>query len=386
MSKIGSSGKPQGPQQTPQIQPPETQNVQNAPADISATNPTPAAAGSAAAHAHSQIEEQRIAMDAKKKGFFGSLKDNAARKAGKIGDTASALGGAAIDKATGKTVAISQIEKQHGKAVAADFQVARESVKREIKELEKKQKAAEGNYLSPDDQEKLQRLQLVKKALKNEPMAIAREIAAHRNDLAYQYMGPTQFVSMEVVTRNALSANEKMRGALAGMSGPLPYGLTTMERVAIYGYTTKEYTAINSGLRRNNLTQQLQTYVGHINAGLAKLDTFQPKPGQNLYRGATWADMPQFVKDQYRPGGQLQDLAFTSTSTDQTAAFSAGDVKMTISNVAGKTGKIIPFSAFPGEGEVLFTPGTIFDVVQNTLPDPRVGGNPSPKAWDIRVR
>jgi NAD:arginine ADP-ribosyltransferase. len=397
MSKIGSSGKPPVPQQAQEIQQSnQTQNAQSPSADALATNPVPAAAESAAALAQSQINEQRVGLDAKKKGFFDSLKDEASRKAGnlgvlgqfaagQIGETASALGGAAISKATGKTVAISQIEKQYGKAVAADFKVARESVKKELKALEHQQKTAKGHYLSPDDGERLKRLQLVNTAFKNEPIVIAREIAANLNDPAYQYMGPTQFVSMEVVTRQALASNEAERGRRAGMTGPLSYGLSTMERVALYGYTTKEYVVINGGLRQGNLNPQLQAYVGHINRGMERLDSFKPRDGQNLYRGATWASMPQFVKDQYKAGGQLRDLAFTSTSTDQTAAFSAGDVKMTISGAVGK-GKVAPFSAFPGEGEVLFPPGTLFDVIQNTVPDERLGGKTSPKAWDIRVR
>src|SRR5262245_51712652 len=121
MSKIGSSGRPQGPHQIQQPEQPQTSNSN--PADATATNPAPAAAGGAAAHAQSQIDEQRVAIEAKKKGFLGSLKDDLARKAGNLGvigqfaagqvaESASALGDAAVNKAKGKTVVISQIEKK----------------------------------------------------------------------------------------------------------------------------------------------------------------------------------------------------------------------------------------------------------------------------------
>ncbi|NUS45148.1 MAG: hypothetical protein HOQ24_15845, partial [Mycobacteriaceae bacterium] len=67
------------------------------------------------------------------------------------------------------------------------------------------------------------------------------------------------------------------------------------------------------------------------------------------------ADLPAMI-DRYRKGQVVVEPAFTSASTKP----QAGNVVFVISSKSGRD--ISPFSAFEGEGEVLFRPGTAFKV------------------------
>ena len=285
---------------------------------------------------------------------LGNLGIVAGHAGEKVGGLMSASAGAVADKVKFGSSTVADIQKQYGKEVDADLKQARKETKSEIESLEKKQSKGR---LEVNEAGKLDRLKILQDSFEKEPMAIARAIHENRHDPAYQVMGPTHFAGMEAVTRKRLEAK-----------GQGNYGMTTMERVCIYGYTTKDYTVLNPALRDAKgapLTDpKLKAYADHINSGLAKLPDYAPAPGKDplVYRGMMSDKLPQFVKDQIKPGGVLKDFAFVSTSVDRTAAASAGDIQLNIGGFAGKGGKLLPFSAFEGEGEVLFPPGTQFNL------------------------
>jgi len=271
------------------------------------------------------------------------------------GGLITASAGALSDKVKYGSVQVADIKKQFGKEVAADFKTAKEETESEIKKLEKKQ--SKGERLEINEANKLDRLKILSESFKSEPMTIARAIHENRSDPAYQVLGPTHFAGMEVVTRKRLEAK-----------GKGDYGLTTMERVCMYGYTTKDYAVLNPALRKAQggdiPDPNLKTYANHIKSGMSKLPDYAPVPGKDplLYRGMMKDKLPDHVKAELKAGGKLNDFAFVSTSVNRDAASSAGDIQLNIQGYGGKGAKLLPFSAFDGEGEVLFPPGTQFDL------------------------
>lgn len=249
------------------------------------------------------------------------------------------------------------IEKKFGAEVARDFKTIQDETTSDISRLQGKQ--ASGQRLEINEQNKLDRLVLLNKELKSNPMPIAKAIQENRKDPAYDILGPSHFAAMEVATRTRLEAR-----------GKGDYGLNTMERVCIYGYTTQDYAKLNPELRDGKgatcSNPKIQAYADHIRSGLAKLPDYAPEQGKEavLYRGMMSSKLPSHIKDEIRPGGTLQDYAFVSTSVQRDAASSAGDIQLNIRNFAGKGAKLLPFSAFEGEGEVLFPPGTQFHLTK----------------------
>ena len=131
--------------------------------------------------------------------------------------------------------------------------------------------------------------------------------------------------------------------------------LTDDEVGALYGYTTNEgYPMVNNALRgQAELTPEIQAFADHATNALDKLPSYKGI----TYRGAM---LPENVLMENQVGNVVSDPAFMST--DQKVPFS-GDTTIKIN---GKTGKPIDFlSEYKGtETEVLFKPGTKFEVVE----------------------
>ena len=388
MSKIGSSGKPPlppppgprpaGPKiQSPNISPSKVDTSQTQTDDskkIQDQVPQPSSPRSgkkttrtvaSEAHAKSLQGQKTQIEDEQQKTLLSSVPS-------KADDKIATFRKGIVDKAKGEDAVVGNIKDAYGKAVAKDFKTARSSAKQELDALKQKQAQSKTGYLDKNDKEKLERLERLNQAFEKEPMHIAEEMSKHQDDPTYRFMGPAKFASLEVTTRDLVQASEKANGK--------SYKLSTMERVSIYGYTTQDFSDVNDKLRTGKLKEypQYQSYVGHINSGLAKLDSFN---GDKLYRGVRFAGLPEDVKKQYKPQGRLQDLAFTSTSSNSEAAFSGYDLKLTITNAGGKGGKILPFSAHAGEKEVLFPPGTQFEVLARTPMDVRL--IPKNQNWTV---
>jgi hypothetical protein len=417
MSKIGSSGKPSPPPRpsTPAPSTPvgksgaQDQSAKSTSSDSPNIKPADIKPGlktrrtsASEAHAQSSKGEKAQGEVSKQKELFQDVKregeniaiigkqvagkvgqqasaaaDKIGEQAGRVGEKASAAAGKIGEKASvaakglfdqfksGDAKALAMVQKAFPENVAQDFKTTQEYAKKELADHEKEiaKAKSKGEAITQPQEEKLDRLQRLNQALKDEPIRIAKNIKDHRGDPAYQFMGPGKFSSFEVMTRQLVAENEKARGK--------SYDLEPMERVAIYGYTTSDYGAINSALRSPVGVQdpQLKAYKSHIEDGLKKLDYFDPQQGQKLYRGMN--SSPQ-ITPYLKKGGVLSDAAFVSTSMKYEAI--PGDVKMTISAPPNK-GRILPFSASPGEGEVLFPPGTQLTFTDKKGMDPKLAAS-----------
>ena len=131
--------------------------------------------------------------------------------------------------------------------------------------------------------------------------------------------------------------------------------LTDDQIGALHGYTTNEgYTLINPGLRGlSPMTEQMEAFAAHAKEGLAKLP---PYLGPETYRGTS---LPSDILSNIRMGQPASDSAFFSTSAETGKAFS-GNVKYV---VRGTSGRDISFLSGHPEAEVLFPPGTQFQVL-----------------------
>ena len=127
---------------------------------------------------------------------------------------------------------------------------------------------------------------------------------------------------------------------------------------ALYGYTPDPgYTEANMALRgKIEMTPERQAYIDHINQGLDKLDPYE---GVTL-RGT---DLPAEVLAKNQVGEIVSDPAFLSSDIEK--GFK-GPTQITID---GKSGRQIDFLSqykSMNETEVLFKPGTKFEVLERT--------------------
>ena len=150
--------------------------------------------------------------------------------------------------------------------------------------------------------------------------------------------------------------------AVAAMKGPR-YGMTDAELAALYAYTLETpsfYRPANAALRGlEPMTPEIGAFVDDATRALDRLPTYDG----TVYRGI---DLPESVGAKYQPGATVTEGGFTSTSTHTPFP---KQYQFEIRNTS--TGRPIDrYSALPGEGEVLFKPGTAFRVVERTeLPD-----------------
>ncbi|MEB5704253.1 PAAR domain-containing protein [Pantoea anthophila] len=132
-------------------------------------------------------------------------------------------------------------------------------------------------------------------------------------------------------------------------------GLLSDDQIgAIYGYTTNEgYTALNPALRgQTPLTPELEAFASHARDGLLKLPAYKG----TTFRGIS--SLPEDVLAINQPGRLVSDGAFMSTSSGEPFG---GNVLI---KVDGTSGRDISFlSEYPNEAEVLYPPGTKFEVI-----------------------
>lgn len=141
---------------------------------------------------------------------------------------------------------------------------------------------------------------------------------------------------------------------IANLKSPSRAALLSDDQIgALYGYTTNEgYQAINPALRGlTEMTPQLQAFADHATEGLSKLPAFT---GAQTFRGTS---LPASVLANNQMGAVVSDAAFFSTSAQ--TGFS-GPVQITARGVSGRD---ISFLSGYEEAEVLFAPGTRFEVL-----------------------
>ena len=137
--------------------------------------------------------------------------------------------------------------------------------------------------------------------------------------------------------------------------------LTTRQAYYIHAYTQKAplYKELNMFLFREeppaNFTKsQLLTMKRELANSLKKL----PKHDGTVYRNIK--DMPAETLKQYQVGTPIVWDGFSSSSTE-TGHFKKANVKFIIKSKSARY--IAPLSAFPGQKETLFLPGSKFNVL-----------------------
>lgn len=163
-----------------------------------------------------------------------------------------------------------------------------------------------------------------------------------------------------------------VRGIVA--NHPELQGIPEEDLVGIRGYTTNDYYGNMNEAMRNGDPAGLSTYDPHIRTATSGLNQLPPYRGE-VGRGINPPD-PDAVAARYEPGKTVTEDQFTSTDTRQ--AF-PGNVQFTIDSKAGKD--ISNLSVYGGvgpESEVLFPPGSQFNVVSRTQ-------DPSTGQWHIHL-
>jgi hypothetical protein len=148
--------------------------------------------------------------------------------------------------------------------------------------------------------------------------------------------------------------------------------LSDLQKVAIHGYTcTDTCYLLNRELRAANgntdaLSDYGKAYIQHIKDGLAALPPPNPQNYNShngevvVYRGAK--HLPQSVDQGFQAGNRVTEHAFTSTSASDDKNFH-GSYQFTIALSAHTAGRDVSALSPHDEQEILFPPGTRFDVV-----------------------
>ena len=131
-------------------------------------------------------------------------------------------------------------------------------------------------------------------------------------------------------------------------------GMNPEALAAVRGYTGSDVHGPMNAALRDGDPAELAKWDAHIkaaDAGLAQLPNYVGV----VKRGV---DLPASVLDDIQPGRTTTFKEFFSSSATRTFP---GNTQFTISSLAGKD--IQPLSQVPSESEVLFRPGTTFDVI-----------------------
>ncbi|MCX4093007.1 ADP-ribosyltransferase domain-containing protein [Nocardia sp. alder85J] len=145
-------------------------------------------------------------------------------------------------------------------------------------------------------------------------------------------------------------------GALSARaeSAPVSRQLTDRDVEVIHEITKGDgnYWRINRGLRAGNLTAADRVFVADLRAALAKLRS---------YHGTVFRDISLSPEEiaRYQRGRVITEPAFTSTSRGSRSIL-GGNVRFKMKSRTGK--RVGRYSAKPHEKEVLFPPGTRFEV------------------------
>ena len=158
----------------------------------------------------------------------------------------------------------------------------------------------------------------------------------------------------------------------AHKNGAVPPTMHPAEAKAITNYTsemqgargTQDYRDMNASLYKHDpkALQERQAQDAEIKTTASGLNKMPAHQGE-VYRSA---NMPPETQAKYQVGKTVTEEGFVSTSTNPKASHSnnnfSGNSKYTIQSETGRD--ISQLSTHKGEGEVLFTPGTNFDVVK----------------------
>ena len=334
-----------------------------APPTLPAATPPMSEAAKSKLKATRHLSRQMPAMDLKARLNQGLPKSDA-QPADKAPAQEKLARPALVKTKAESDIHLASIAKKYGPEVAGDYKKMTDELKAELPGLQARRDAK--GFMTAEDKEKLKRLESLQTTLKTDPSSrdyFAKEIANNRSDALYKHLGPTKFCSM------LADVNNNIKNGKDGK--PLPtYKWTTMEKVALYGYTTQDYGAINLGMRKDKGTPQdpgLAAYAKHVTSAMKQLpDYAADKSAQTtLYRALfpPPANAEGWAKDafnalKFTKGGTYQDSAFASHSTSSIN----GNWSLIVQGT--KNAKDVgAYSVWPKESEVLVLPGTKFDVL-----------------------
>jgi hypothetical protein len=148
-------------------------------------------------------------------------------------------------------------------------------------------------------------------------------------------------------------------------------GITDDQMIAIQGYTSQDYLAVNQVLRQPEAnpeqTAKLAGYVASIRAGLDNLPNYEGE----VFRGTAMSQRIWGLWQQaHAEGGTVSDAAFSSSSKDEQVAEdflgkTRGEGKVPVfCRILSRTGKQVEFlSRTANEAEVLFNSGAKFKII-----------------------
>lgn len=221
-------------------------------------------------------------------------------------------------------------------------------VKHRIAELNSK------GYLNANDKEELTRLITLEKAIDCQPENVKVYMSQYSSDAMYKHMGSVKFLSMLAMSRE----NTKNQA----------HNLTDHELVAIYGWTTGDYVALNKALREAGNEEikdsGLNTYLKHVISGMDKLPDV-PAP-LTLHR-AIFPPLPSPIwADTLKENSTYRDFGFMSTTNTQLDNQGVVNLKFEFSAVTATHAKKLGiFSAWPKENEVLIMPNVEFNITKS---------------------
>lgn len=186
------------------------------------------------------------------------------------------------------------------------------------------------------------------------------QVSAVKDDPMLGLMGSKKFLNCLFAVDKNIQANNFNTS-----------GMTTIEKVAVYGYTTSDYGYLNKGLREAGGLAKvghdgLKQYAQHAANGLAKLPDAPPDPGKTYKTVERGIGGFAGIADRYQAGKTVTEHAFTSTSEGR--AYD-GDWQFTIKSSHGKD--VSGLSKFSMEKEILFPPGTQFQILNVGKADAR---------------
>ncbi len=218
-------------------------------------------------------------------------------------------------------------------------------------------------------------LRTVLHAAQAAPVATTKQgIDSLNTEGSYEHrLGKVQQIREDILTgsENHISPDVSPEALEATRPALGPGGITDEQMVAIQGYTSQDYLAVNKVLRQPDAdparTAMLAGYVEAIRSGLDALPSYEGE----VYRGTAmsqriWATWERA----HAQGKTVSDAAFSSSSKDETVAedFLARtrdpDKIPVYCRIQSRTGKQVEFlSRTANEAEVLFNTGAQFRIV-----------------------
>jgi hypothetical protein len=215
------------------------------------------------------------------------------------------------------------------------------------------------------------------------------------------YRAPTRTINeriwdiSQVTTRNTrgqLVTNESLKAEVAGLRSEallrgrrttfyetaaerktIKASIESLEPIELHSlraYSQLDFRPLNKALWKADVFDEpITSYAATLNGALDKL----PKYTGTAYRGhIIEGELEDFLK-RYKKGGIVEELGFTSTSTNPSIVTEFGFLNVSgvknavtfIYEAKGRSGaSIYPFAQVAEESEVLFKSGTLFEVVE----------------------